>query len=155
MTESLPVTTTPNPIGRPTKYRKKYCADVIRLGEGGECSAASIGAELGLAKATIQLWEKTHAEFSAAVNIARAAAERYWSTAYAQASLVNGKNMAQGYACFHMKNQFGWTDQRDVKHSGQVNHNHTAAGQAFAAHVKELKEDKSDAIDVEYTVLDQ
>ena len=159
MSESLPVTTTPNPIGRPTKYRKKYCKDVIRLGETGQASAALIAADLGFAASTIQLWEKTHADFSVAINRARALAERYWYNRYTEVAATRGKEMAQAFAIFHMKNSFGWEDHRSVKHSGQVNHNHTAAGQAFAAHVKELEQGKSkgnaDAIDAEYTVLDQ
>ena len=155
MSESLPTITTPNPVGRPTKYLSEYCDAVLVLGMEGQCSLAQVAANFGVSKPTITEWERTYPEFSAALNRARASAEAWWTRAYSNAALHNGNKLAQGYACFDMKNRFGWTDQRDVKHSGQVNHQHTAAGQAFAEHVKELQSDKSDAIDVEYTVLDQ
>ena len=156
MSESLPVTTTTNAvIGRPTKYLPEYCDAVLVLGMEGHCSYAQVAASFGVDKATVINWSRTYPDFLTSLNRARASAEAYWERTYSDAALNNGNKLAQGYACFDMKNRFGWTDQRDVKHSGQVNHQHTAAGQAFAAHVKELKDSKDDAIDVEYTVLDQ
>lgn len=64
-------------MGRPTVYKPDFCARVVELGKLGK-SKAQIGAELGVARSTIDEWMKTDADFSAAIACARDFAMAWW-----------------------------------------------------------------------------
>ena len=68
------------PAGRPTDYRPEYCDAVIEYGRMGK-SLAWMAAELGVAKSTLQLWEKDIPEFSVAMTQARVLSQRWWEDA--------------------------------------------------------------------------
>ncbi len=65
------------PAGQPTKYLKKYCAEVEKLGKKGQ-SQISIACSLNVDPATLRLWAKTHAEFSLALARAKAFEQQFW-----------------------------------------------------------------------------
>lgn len=67
------------PAGRPTLYRPEYCAKVIELGKEGN-SRVQIAAELGVAKSTLQEWEKEFPEFSVAITRAMTFSQAWWET---------------------------------------------------------------------------
>ena len=83
------------PAGRPTDYRPEYCADVIEFGSQGK-SLTWMAATLGIAKSTLQLWEKDIPEFSAAMTRARALSQQWWEDA-GQQNMV----MAPGQGTFN------------------------------------------------------
>lgn len=68
---------TRHPGGRPTKYDPKFCDHVIEWGSMGK-SRAWMAAEMNVAKSTVQLWEKEHPEFSAAMERAMTLSQRWW-----------------------------------------------------------------------------
>jgi hypothetical protein len=76
------------PAGRPTDYRPEYCADVIEFGSQGK-SLTWMAATLGIAKSTLQLWEKDIPEFSVAMTRARALSQLWWEDA-GQNNMVMG-----------------------------------------------------------------
>ena len=65
------------PAGRPSDYAEVYCERVLEWGAQGK-SRAWMAAEIGVAKSTIQYWEKQHPEFSAAMERAKTLEQRWW-----------------------------------------------------------------------------
>jgi DNA-binding XRE family transcriptional regulator len=76
------------PAGRPTDYRPEYCASVVEFGRMGK-SLTWMAAELGVAKSTLQLWEKEKPEFSVAMTQARALSQQWWEDAGQQSMLLS------------------------------------------------------------------
>lgn len=66
-----------NPVGRPTDYEEKYCAEVIELGRQGK-SITQISALLNVSKQTIYNWEKQFPDFLDATTRARELAQAWW-----------------------------------------------------------------------------
>lgn len=65
------------PAGRPTKYDKKYCEEVIELGMAGK-SLAQMASHFDVARSTIDQWAEDYAEFSEALNRAKVHAQAWW-----------------------------------------------------------------------------
>ena len=65
------------PGGRPTDYKEEHCNSVIEFGKQG-FSRVQMAAELEVAKATIQNWEKEHPEFLAAMTRAMTLSQAWW-----------------------------------------------------------------------------
>lgn len=64
-------------FGRPTEYKPEYCERVIQWGEAGK-SKTWMAAKLGVCKRTMQLWEKAHPDFLAALERAKALEQMWW-----------------------------------------------------------------------------
>lgn len=73
-------------MARPTEYRQEYCEQVIEYGKQGK-SLVWMAAELGVSKPTVQNWMAAHPEFLAAMETARAFAQKWWEDA-GQAGMV-------------------------------------------------------------------
>jgi hypothetical protein len=68
---------TKNPVGRPSKYKERYCDEVIaHMADGA--SLTSFAAEIGVARSTIGEWVDDHDEFSVAVKKAKAKCAAWW-----------------------------------------------------------------------------
>lgn len=65
------------PRGRPTLYDPAFCDVVIEAGREG-CSKAEIAALLGVTRETLDIWARTHADFSDAVHLARELSLAWW-----------------------------------------------------------------------------
>lgn len=65
------------PAGRPTDYRAEMCERVIELGKDGY-SKAELAADLGVTRATMDAWTKTHEEFLNAVSLAQELSLAWW-----------------------------------------------------------------------------
>ena len=51
-----------NPVGRPSKFKDAYCGEVVtHMAEGA--SLTSFAAEIGVSRATINVWMDEHPEF--------------------------------------------------------------------------------------------
>jgi hypothetical protein len=98
------------PAGRPTKYDPAMCETVIHLGVLGK-SRCQIAASLGVAMSTLQLWEKQHSAFSAALQESRDLSQCWWEDE-AQKSL-HDPTMQTGLWYANMKNRFGWRDKTE------------------------------------------
>jgi len=65
------------PGGRPTKYRKEYCEQVVEWGKLGK-SKTWIACEIGVLRETLEEWGSKHTEFSVALRRAKQAEQKYW-----------------------------------------------------------------------------
>jgi hypothetical protein len=63
--------------GRPTKYKRAFCAKVISLGKLGK-SKAQMAAALGVTRKTMDSWVDDHPEFLSAMEQARDLALCWW-----------------------------------------------------------------------------
>lgn len=119
------------PVGRPSKYNKKYCKAIIDYFDIEPCRTiiekfhykngdekekeVEVPNELpliqgfcrkvGISKSTLHLWVEKHPEFSDAYNIAKGLQEAMW--------IQNGLRglYNPSFAIFTGKNMFGWRDQ--------------------------------------------
>lgn len=65
------------PAGRPTKYKKRYCEDVIEHMKNG-ASFVSFAASIRVADSQLRVWKKKHKEFQAACQIAEKLSQSWW-----------------------------------------------------------------------------
>lgn len=63
--------------GRPTKYRKSYCEDVVELGKEGK-SFAQMASHFDVGRTTIDRWAEDNEEFREALSRAKAHAQAWW-----------------------------------------------------------------------------
>lgn len=72
--------------GRPSKYSKAYCEEVINTCATG-LSLTAFAGDIGVARSTINKWMEEHPEFSEAVKVAKAK-----RTAALERSLLSAEN---------------------------------------------------------------
>ena len=100
------------PAGAPTKYRKKYCKEIIKFMSKGK-SLVQFAASIDCGKETVYGWARDIPEFSDAFNVARAKCEAKWEE-IAQSKTVKKSEGSDGVLIFYLKNRFGWTDRQFV-----------------------------------------
>ena len=101
-------------LGRPTKYKPEYCQlliDHMSKGYSYQC----FGSVVGVAKSTVEDWEKKKAAFRGAKEVGTALSLHFWEKIGINAvcGRIPGFN-ASAYI-FTMKNKFNWTDRTDLK----------------------------------------
>lgn len=105
------------PGGRPTKYRPEMCEQIVDLMRNGE-SIEEASHALNLSKDTVYQYAKKYPEFSDALKRAVQVSYVWW--------LRNGREALRekefNYTGFYMqmKNRFGWTDKKEIKHEGET-----------------------------------
>lgn len=104
-------------MGRPTKYRPEICDVVIQSGREGK-SRAQIAAILDVSFSTLQLFERTYPDFSAAMIRARELAQAWWEDA-GQRGIMSREFNANAYS-LQIRNRFpeAWRERTTVEHSG-------------------------------------
>lgn len=98
-------------MGRPTKYRPKYCEQIIEFMAEGKSKEAFAG-HIGVSRRRIPDWSKKHKEFGRAVEIGTAKSQNFWEELGIQMALSGQGNVTAWI--FNMKNRFGWRDKHDV-----------------------------------------
>ena len=73
------------PAGRPTKYKKRYCEDVIEHMKNG-ASFNSFAAKIEVSDSRIREWKKRYPEFREACNIAQKGSLDWWENFAMQAA---------------------------------------------------------------------
>ena len=111
--------------GRPTKYKKEYCDELIEHMSKGLSYEAFAGA-IGVCKQTLYTWEKEHEDFVDAKRRAVEACRIFWEklgidhilneTEYQGGS----KSLNASVWIFNMKNRFLWRD-RQPEEVAQIN----------------------------------
>lgn len=109
--------------GRPTDYDPAYCERVIEWGRMGK-SITWMCATLGCSKPTIYLWEKTHEEFSNALQVARMESQKWWED-MGQAHVLMQKDSGTFNQAMWAKNMAcrfadDWRDKSEQKIEGDV-----------------------------------
>lgn len=97
------VSAEPKGRGRPTKYDQSFCARVIDLGAQGK-SKAQIAADLCVTRETVDIWAKTHRDFSDAIKAAYDLSLAWWENA-GQFNMTRQGFNATAFI-FQMKNRF-------------------------------------------------
>ena len=118
-------------VGRPTKYKKEYCEELIMHMEQG-FSFESFAGKIKTCKQTIYNWLDLYPEFLDAKNIAFEASRLFWEKCGIVGVWHNEEYDSQGRKTysqklnssawiFNMKNRFGWTDKKEVLTKDPVN----------------------------------
>ena len=110
-------------LGRPTTYNPEAMLPIIdEVGSMGG-TRAQIAQAIGVSRETLNIWEKTHPDFSDAIDEALARAQFWWEEVGRLGSLglIDGFNSAT-YA-LQMKNRFKgeWQDTKQSVHTGMDN----------------------------------
>src|SRR4051794_34551175 len=106
-------------VGRPTKYARRYCDDIVAFCRHGYSITAFAG-KIGVARSTIQEWASVHEEFSAAVKAAKAAAALWWEERGRTVAERGGGHGAATMVIFNLKNMApdDYADRRQHEVSG-------------------------------------
>lgn len=92
-------------MGRPTDYKPEFCELAIEYLRKGK-SRTQLCSKLDIAKSTLQLWEKIHSDFSAAIERGLAHSEAKWELR-GERNLKNNKYNTKMYE-LQVRNRFGW-----------------------------------------------
>lgn len=103
--------------GRPTKYAKKYCDEVIETGKQG-LSVEAFAGKIGVCKQTVYTWQERHPEFLDACKRAEAARQHFWEQMGIAGTVGKIRGFKPDSWRFNMKNRFGWRDR--IEHSGEI-----------------------------------
>ena len=99
--------------GRPTKYKKEMCDEVVKFMSQG-FSKAETAAHLGITRETLYQWEKEKEEFSYAVKEGENQSALWW----AKAGMAGMTGKIPGFNAtvwiFNMKNRHGWKDKTEI-----------------------------------------
>jgi hypothetical protein len=131
--------------GRPSKYRPEYCDLIVEAMTAGK-SIASVAADIGVARSTIQEWEAVHPDFSVAVKVGKAKCAAWWEERLRNIAMLGGGAGAVTAAIFGLKNMA--SDDWREESKGQTNVNidlrgvpddqlerYVAAGRAIFGHL--------------------
>lgn len=101
------------PAGRPSKYSKDYCEDVIAFMSQGGC-LTEYAAEIGVSRDTVYEWASKHKEFSDALTHAKQVGEAYWLKRL-RTDLMGSKDCNAPLVKLYLANRFGMSDKSEVK----------------------------------------
>jgi len=100
--------------GRPTKYKKKYCRELIEHMEEG-FSYTTFAAKIEVNLDSLYEWEKVNPEFSEAKKKAFRKCQMFWEEMGINGALGKLFGFNASSWIFNMKNRFKWTDRQEVK----------------------------------------
>jgi transposase-like protein len=106
-------------IGRPTKYKKELCDEVVRISQTG-ASLLECALEMGVCKQTLFNWADEHSEFLDALTRAKAARQVWWERVH-RGNAVSGEGNA-ALVMFGLKNiaPDDYKDKQQLEHEGAV-----------------------------------
>lgn len=107
-----------NPVGRPSKYKPTYCGEVINHMADG-ASLTSFAAEIGVSRASLNVWMEEYPEFLDAVGKAKAKCAAWWEKRGREIAVAGGGPGASTLAIFGMKNMGSddWREKQEHEHS--------------------------------------
>lgn len=113
------------PAGRPSIYKETYCNLVIEhMAEGA--SLTSFAAEIGVSRATLNVWMEAHPEFLEAAHTGKAKCAAWWEK-IARSNARDGTGNAT-LTVFGLKNMGAddWREKQEVEHTGEMTFKHSA-----------------------------
>jgi len=96
------------PAGRPTKYKKEYCQQIVEAMAGGK-SVLQFAAEAGVSKSSIYLWAQQHNEFSDALSRGKELGEAYWEGELQK--MMYSREVNAPLVKLYFANRFNWHDK--------------------------------------------
>jgi len=100
-------------IGRPTKYRRKYCRQVVEfMSQGG--SIVSFAGTIGVSKQRVYDWSKRYPDFRDAYKRGKAAALCWWETLGTLGVMGKIPHFNAHIWIIQMRNRFGWRNHMTV-----------------------------------------
>lgn len=116
-----------NPVGRPSRFKKEYCQELVKHMTQGY-SIESFGAVANCGKTTIYRWLEEHEEFRNAYEEGRAKGMLFWEKLGVHGSVGKLPGFKDRAWIFNMKNRFGWREK--LEHSGEIKR--STKGDVFA-----------------------
>ena len=104
-----------NGEGRPTKYRRAYCNEVIDV-MGTGLSLTAFAGDIGVARSTINEWIDHYPEFSEAVRVAKA--KRTLALERGMLTAENGPAVTARMFALKNADPDEWRDKREHEHTG-------------------------------------
>ncbi len=104
-------------MGRPTKYKKKFCKKVVELMAEGR-SKREVCAILGIHHDTLYEWAKRYNEFSDALKKGEQVCARWWNDLGRRIALGEVKDANATVFVWMTKNILGYHDKQTVEHTG-------------------------------------
>jgi len=103
------------PGGQPTKYKERYCEDIITYFQNDKVfpTLAGFAAEIGVCKDSLLAWAENNEEFSGAIKKAKAIQEQNLVS-----GALSGKHQST-FSIFFAKNNLGYKDKTEVDHSSE------------------------------------
>ena len=107
--------------GRPTKYKKAYCAKVLELMEQGK-SIVHLAKEFEVCRDTIYQWAKDNQEFSDTLDRGKDLAEAFWMDKGEEGLWGGGGGPSFNGATWKhfMANRFNWREKQEVEQVGDA-----------------------------------
>ena len=102
-------------FGRPTKYKKEFCQELIeKMAEG--YSKEAVAGHLNISKNTLYEWAEKYPDFKDAISIGETKSRLFWEGSLVKHHIhtKNGKQLNGQVFNLNMKNRFGWADKHDV-----------------------------------------
>lgn len=99
--------------GRPTKYKKEYCALLVEHMKSG-LSFESFAGLVKVSFDTIHEWVRVHPEFSAAKKAGVPQSLMFWEKLGRAGTAGQVKNFNVAAWIFNMKNRFRWRDTFEI-----------------------------------------
>jgi len=100
-------------VGRPTKYRRKFCQVAYDFLSQGYSKEALAG-ELGISRQCLYEWLEKNQEFGDTVSKAEAKAQFIWEKYGQDAVQGKIKGFNTSVWMFVMKNRFGWKERESI-----------------------------------------
>jgi transposase-like protein len=107
----------PGAGGRPSKYLKKYCEELVEHMAQG-LSVEAFAGRIGITKKTLYNWMDQHPEFLHAKLIGDQKSALWWEQA-GRKGLFSGKFSASTWI-FNMKNRHGWLDRFETTNTQDI-----------------------------------
>lgn len=100
-------------LGRPTKYKRKFCQIAYDLLSKGYSKEALAG-NLGVSKQCLYEWVQAHKDFGDAVERGVSASQFFWEDLGMRGTQGQIKGFNPTAWMFNMKNRFGWAEKTDT-----------------------------------------
>lgn len=110
--------TVSQPVGRPSKFKTVYCNEVISHMQEG-ASLTSFAADIGVSRATLNVWMAEHPEFLEAVGKAKAKCAAWWEKQGRTIATTGGGPGASTLVVFGLKNMGAddWREKQEFDHT--------------------------------------
>lgn len=108
--------------GRPTKYKKKFCQELINHMKKG-LSFESFAPTIGVGRTTLYEWTQSHRDFAAAKKIAQDHCRLFWENIGIGVASGKLKNGNAGAWIYNMKCRFPehWRDEKVSEEDKTIN----------------------------------